>query len=69
MNKKLRFSSRPRTKVGCQDPPGSARAQPWNLMIVLLYIVLKKIRTNTPSYGKQFDIALVNDALRTEATD
>ena len=62
---KLRFSSRPR-KVGCQGLPGSARAQPWNLMIVLLYIVLKKVRTNTPWYGKQFDIA---HALRTQPTD
>ena len=29
-----------------------------NLMIVLLYIVLKTIRTNTASHGTQFDIAL-----------
>ena len=28
--KKLRFSSRPRTKVRRHGPPGSARAQPWN---------------------------------------
>ena len=34
-----------------------------NLMIVLLYIVLKKIRTNTASFGTQFDIALGNHAL------
>ena len=32
-------------------------------MIVLLYIVLKKIRTNTASYGTQFEIALGNHAL------
>ena len=29
-----------------------------NLIIVLLYIVLKKIRTNTASHGTQFDIAI-----------
>ena len=29
--KNLRFSSRPRAKVRCQGPPGSARAQPWCL--------------------------------------
>ena len=27
--KKLRFSSYPKAKVGCQGSPGSARAQPW----------------------------------------
>ena len=31
--KNLRFSSRPGTKVGCQRPPGSARARPcWQLL-------------------------------------
>ena len=35
-----------------------------NSTIVLLYIVLKKIRTNTASYGTQFDIALGNHAMR-----
>ena len=29
--KNLRFSSRPRSKVRRQGPPGSARAQPWAL--------------------------------------
>ena len=28
--KNLRFSSRPRAKVGRHGPPGSARAQPWS---------------------------------------
>ena len=30
-----------------------------NLIMVLLYIVLKKIRTNTASHGTQFDSALI----------
>ena len=32
--KKLKFSSRPRTKVRRQGPPGSARVQPWNVATV-----------------------------------
>ena len=35
-----------------------------NLLIVLVYIVLKKIRTDTASHGTQFNIALGNHALR-----
>ena len=40
-----------------------------NLIMVLLYIVLKKIRTNTASHGTQFDSALGNHALRAQPTD
>ena len=40
-----------------------------NLIIVLLYIVLKKIRTNPASHGWQSDIALENHALRSQTTD
>ena len=32
--KNVRFSSRPRAKVRCQGPPGSARAQPWILSFI-----------------------------------
>ena len=32
--KNLRFSSRPRAKVRCQGPPGSARAQPWAAFVM-----------------------------------
>lgn len=41
-----------------------------NLTPVLLYIVLTKIRTNTPaSNGTQFDIALENHALCAQPRD
>ena len=33
--KNLRFSSRPRSKVRRQGPPGSARAQPWALHVMM----------------------------------
>ena len=39
-----------------------------NLIIVLLYIVLKKIWINTASHGTQFDIALGNHALHSQPT-
>ena len=39
-----------------------------NLIIILLYIVLKKIRINTASHGTQFDIALGNHALHSQPT-
>ena len=41
-----------------QDLDYSGYHKKTNLIIVLLYIVLKKIRTNTASHGTQFDIAL-----------
>ena len=41
-----------------QDLDYSGYHKKTNLIIVLLYIVLKKIRTNTASQGTQFDIAL-----------
>ena len=41
-----------------QDLDYSGYHKKTNLIIVLLYIVLKKIRTNTASRGTQFDIAL-----------
>ena len=40
-----------------------------NLMIVLLYIVLKKIRTNTALRATQFDIALGLYELREQPKD
>ena len=40
------------------DYSGISPKKKTNLMIVLLYIVLKKIRTNRASHGTQFDIAL-----------
>ena len=33
--KNLRFSSRPRSKVRRQGSPGSARAQPWALHVMM----------------------------------
>ena len=39
-----------------------------NLKIVLLYIVLKKITTNTPSQGTLVDIVIENHALRAQPT-
>ena len=41
-----------------QDLDYSGYHKKTNLRIVLLYIVLKKIGTNTASHGTQFDIAL-----------
>ena len=41
-----------------QDLNYSGYHKKTNLIIVLLYIVLKKMRTNTASHGKQFDIAI-----------
>ena len=41
-----------------QDLDYSGYHKKTNLIIVLLCIVLKKIRTNTASHGTQFDIAL-----------
>ena len=35
--KKVRFSSRPRAKVKCQGPLGSARAQPWSRICPVVY--------------------------------
>ena len=35
--KKLRFSSHPRAKGSLQGPPGSARAQPCDCIILLLF--------------------------------
>ena len=40
-----------------------------NLIIVLLYIVLKKIRTNRASHEGQSDITLGTHALRSQPTD
>ena len=45
-----------------------ARKNP-KLTIALLYVVLKKIRTNTASHGTQFVIALGNHALCAKLTD
>ena len=39
------------------------------IIIVLLYIVLKKIRTNTALHGTQFDIAHGNHALCAQPAD
>ena len=41
-----------------QDVDYSGYHKKTNLIILLLYIVLKKIRTNRASHGTQFDIAL-----------
>ena len=41
-----------------QDLDYSGYHKKTNQIIVLLYIVLKKIRTNRASHGTQFDIAL-----------
>ena len=38
-------------------------------MIVLLYIVLKKITTNTSSQGTWIDIVIGNHELRAQPTD
>ena len=38
-------------------------------MIVLLYIVLKKITTNTPLQGTCCDMVIENHALRAQPTD
>ena len=38
-------------------------------MIVLLYIVLKKTTTNTPSQGTWFDVVIESHALRAQPTD
>ena len=40
------------------DYSGVSQKKKTNLIIVLLHIVLKKIRTNTASHGTQFEIAL-----------
>ena len=40
-----------------------------NLIIDLLYIVLKKITTNTPSQGTWIDIVIGNHALHAQPTD
>ena len=40
-----------------------------NLLIVLLYSLLKKVTTNALSHRTQFDGALGNDALRMQPTD
>ena len=39
-----------------------------NLIIVLLYIVFKKIMTNTPSQGTWIDIVIGNHALNSQPT-
>ena len=44
-------------------------SQKRNLIIVLLYIVLKKITTNTPSQRTWIDIVIGNHALRAQPTD
>ena len=56
--KNLRFSSRPRAKVGCEGLPGSARAQPWGSVFsghpsarlastIMIYIILEMITVNS----------------------
>ena len=56
--KNLRFSGCPRAKVGCQGPPGSARAQPWGSVFaghpaarlastIMIYIILEMITVNS----------------------
>ena len=40
------------------DYSGISQKKKTNLIILLLYIVLKKIRKNTASHGTVFDIAL-----------
>ena len=40
-----------------------------SLIIVLLYIVLKKIMTNTLSQGTWIDIVIANHALHMQPTD
>ena len=40
-----------------------------NLLIVLLYSLLKKVTINALSHRTQFDGALGNDALRMQPTD
>ena len=39
--------------------PANTKTEPqFILIIILLYVVLKKVKTNTPSLETQFDIAL-----------
>ena len=56
--KNLRFSGCPRANVGCQGPPGSARAQPWGSLFaghpaarlastIMIYIILEMITVNS----------------------
>ena len=45
-----------------RDLDYSGKSEKPNLIIVLLYIVLKKITTNTALHTTQFDIALENHA-------
>ena len=40
-----------------------------NVIIVLLYIVSKKVTTNTPSQGVRIDIVIGNNALHSQPTD